>query len=71
LLYEEALDAYQKANFFKAVELAESLEKQQPDDMAVKRLLGRATEQNVRGGFREQSAEDLAAWTGVEKMLDK
>jgi len=74
LLYEEALDAYQKANFSEAVKLADNLHKLKPDDVAIKRLLERAKHyvgSTPEGGFREASADNLATWTGVEKMTDK
>jgi len=70
ILYEEALDAYQKANFSDCVKLAESLQTQQPEDLAVQRLLERA-KQYVDSALKSSSPEDLNDWTGVEKMLDK
>jgi adenylate cyclase len=86
-LYEEALDAYQKANFSEAVLLTDNLHKQIPDDVAVSRLLERAKgymnlmdQSTQKAGFWQFlninseppiSAVDLAAWTGVEKMVDK
>jgi len=71
LLYEEALDAYQKADFVECVKLAESLQTQQPEDAAVKRLLGRAKHMVDSPLNSSSSSLDLDHWTGVEKMLDK
>lgn len=71
LLYEEALDAYQRANFAECVKLAESLQALQPEDLAVKRLLGRAKHYVDSPLHNSSSSIDLDHWTGVEKMLDK
>jgi class 3 adenylate cyclase len=81
-LYEQALDAYQKADFTQSVKCAEKLCEQCPNEVAANKLLERARgyESKVKGGFWEFlkggsgspiSAEDLTQWTGVEKMTDK
>lgn len=83
-LYEEALDAYQKAKFDDAIRLAEALVKEYPDDTAAIKLLERAkvyeSKPTSTGGFWSflskstgppMSGEDLAAWTGVQRMMDK
>jgi len=81
-LYETALEAYQKADFSEAVRVAESLQQRLRghEDLAVAKLLERARgyESSSKGsgfwnfgGKSAISAEDLATWTGVEKMTDK
>jgi adenylate cyclase len=82
-LYEEALDAYQKAEFDDAVQIAEILHRQRPTDLATTKLLERARgyasslRQNDSGiwsflsGSRPISAEQLSEWTGVVKMNEK
>jgi len=81
-LYEQALDAYQKADFAQAVKYAEQLHNQRPDDVAANKLLERARgyESKVKGGFwnflngghgSAVAEEDFTHWTGVQKMTDK
>jgi len=72
LMYEEALMAYQKANFLEAVRLTECLQIQLPEDVAVGRLLERAKHYAGQGVDIELASPGSAEqWTGVEKMLDK
>jgi class 3 adenylate cyclase len=82
-LYEHALEAYQKARFTEAVQFAERIHQQCPDDLAASKLLERAQAHEAklheRGGFGDSlnaagsptSKDDLSQWTGVEKMVDK
>jgi adenylate cyclase len=80
-LYEQALDAYQKAEFAEAVQYAENIHKQCPDDLAAVNLLERAKnyETKAKGGFwaflnggaGSPKGDVRSQWTGVEKMTDK
>eukprot|EP00930_Biecheleria_cincta_P062387 TRINITY_DN4785_c1_g1_i1.p1 TRINITY_DN4785_c1_g1~~TRINITY_DN4785_c1_g1_i1.p1 ORF type:complete len:956 (-),score=143.85 TRINITY_DN4785_c1_g1_i1:472-3303(-) len=71
--YEEALKAWQNANFEEASERTQSLLESWPNDMAVAELRGR-----LRKYFSENSAastrmtpEERAAWTGAVVMHEK
>jgi adenylate cyclase len=85
-LYEEALDAYQKANFDEALQIVEILQRQRPADLATTKLLERAKGYassrkasdagvwsflSASSNSQPISAEQLAAWTGVQKLAEK
>jgi class 3 adenylate cyclase len=72
--YERALDAYQRADFAQARDLAQSLSNDYPADTAATWLLEQAR-RYLGGPGGDQavglSSEELAAWRGVSVMADK
>lgn len=71
-LYENALEAYQEAQFSTAREFLDELLVETPDDGPALRLRNRCNEYiDENGRFIGMSLDDLAKWTGVYNMTEK
>lgn len=68
--YEEALTAFQGAQFIEARDLLEDLRRKTPEDVATARLLNRTCEQ-ISHGVHGHSGGDRENWDGVAVMTDK
>jgi len=71
-VYEEALRAYQSADFAEAKRLLEDLTEALPEDKAARRLLERTSMYlDENGAVVGLSQEEFDSWTGVELMTNK
>jgi len=69
-LYEEALQAYQRASFADAVRLLEDLARQRPEDAPEDRAAGALLER-AQAAVQTLTSKELENWTGVVTMTEK